>query len=338
MSVSRLLRSRAPYQGLVAEALTKAPSSAARCSLAAVAVRSGDRVQHRALQPHGGGRGRGQRGQPGQFLHGLVRRAAPAGAGRMQRVHVVQQRVAVFAQRGVQLAQLRFGGALVAQDRAGQQVAQLVGVVLRAQQQSGAGQVQPGEAGHEFLGAGAPLGHHQHALARGGEHAGGVQRRLGLPAARRGAHGHRFAGLDQVQGAPAGIRRRPATAARRPGRARRCCVGPAWRRGALAGGAWPGLPAAGAGPAVWPLACRAFSSSSKSEASTGWFTSMVPGSAGSARSAKVEISRRWAMTMPRDVGDLGAQRVHGAGRVEAGDRVGGGVDRLHVDVQAGAGA
>ena len=39
-------------------------------------------------------------------------------------------------------------------------------------------------------------------------------------------------------------------------------------------------------------------SASKSLASTGCATSMVPGSAGSARSAKVEISRRWAMTMP----------------------------------------
>ena len=40
MSVSRLLRSGAPYQGLEAEARTNAPSSAARLSLAAVAVRS----------------------------------------------------------------------------------------------------------------------------------------------------------------------------------------------------------------------------------------------------------------------------------------------------------
>ena len=152
-------------------------------------------VQHRALEPHRGGRRRVQRGEPGQLLHRLVRRAAPAAAHRVQRLHVLVQRVARFAQALEQVAQLRFGGAFVAQDGPGQLLADRVRVLVRLQQQAGGVKLRV-EALDEFLRGGALLGDDQHALALGGQHRGGIQRGLRGAGAGGGVDRHGFAGGD----------------------------------------------------------------------------------------------------------------------------------------------
>ena len=157
-----------------------------------------DVVQHAALEPDRRGRRRLDRGQLGERLHGLVRRAAPALADVVQRGDVVHEGVAVLGQGGVQVAQLRFERLLVAHDRPDQLALELQrGCVAGQLEQDG---IEPErlQLRGDLAQAGAPVPHHQDGLALVDEGADGVDGGLGLAGARRAADHERVPRPDGV--------------------------------------------------------------------------------------------------------------------------------------------